>query len=261
MKKQEKLIVPGLNKDNYKYWITDSNRKPVKYLAGIQRAIIPSHVTTIANAVTKMGVIRPVVIAIITFIDGNIGWYIVDGQHLFNALMRLNLDIPYTFINVTDKKDLVQKIAALNASSKNWALKDYINAWASLENDYVKLNTYFNIYDLEFGVLATILANQIPTSRVGSNPTHKKLKTGEFRIIEEANAIKTLDRLSDVLAVLKRQSRQENMYLCAEYVSFYKNSVDYNHERFMKNLNDNKNYFVLATQEEGKLTELFQTLN
>jgi hypothetical protein len=28
----------------------------------------------------------------------------------------------------------------------------------------------------------------------------------------------------------------------------------------MKNLNDNKKHFILATQEEGKLKELFETL-
>ena len=52
----------------------------------------------------------------------------------------------------------------------------------------------------------------------------------------------------------------ENIYLCSEYVSFCKNSVNYDHKNFMKNLNNHKNHFVLATQEEGKLKELFETL-
>lgn len=260
MKKTLKLENPGLTKENFKNWITENSKKSVKYLAGINRPIIPYHVTKLAQSVTTMGVIRPIVIANISFIDGNPGWYIVDGQHLFNALLRNGLDIPYIFIDVKDKKDLVEKIALLNASSKTWTLQDYVTAWASLENDYVKLNTYFNIYDLEFSVLATILANQVPSIRVGGSPINVKIKTGEFRISEEEHVVKILDQLTDVLVLLKRQTRHENMYLCSEYVSFCKNSVNYDHKKFMKNLNDNKKHFVLATQEEGKLKELFETL-
>jgi hypothetical protein len=260
MKKTLKLEYPGLTKENFKNWITDSNKKSVMYLAGINRPIIPYHVTKLAQALTIMGIIRPIVIANISFITGIPGWYIVDGQHLFNALLRLGMDIPYVFIDVKDKKDLVEKIALLNASSKTWSLQDYVTAWSSLENDYVKLNNYFNIYDLEFSVLATILANQIPPNRVGNSPITKKIKNGEFRIVEEEHVVKVIDQVTDVLAVLKRQTRHENIYLCSEYVSFCKNSVNYDHKKFMKNLNDNKKHFILATQEEGKLKELFETL-
>jgi hypothetical protein len=260
MKKTLKLENPGLTKENFKNWMTEKSNKSVKYLAGINRAVMPSHVTKLANSVNKMGIIRPVVLANISFIDGKPAWYIVDGQHLFNSLLRNGMDIPYVFINVKDKKDLVEKIALLNASSKSWALQDYVTAWASLENDYVKLNSYFNIYDLEFTVLATILSNHIPHGRAGSAPINRKIKNGEFRIVDEQNVVKIIDQLTDVLSVLKRQNRQDNLYLCSEYVSFCKNSVNYDHKKFMKKLNDNKMNFALAIQEEGKLKQLFEKL-
>jgi hypothetical protein len=260
MKKTLKLENPGLTKENFKNWITDKSKKSVKYLAGINRPITPSHVTKLSSSVTKIGIIRPIVIANISFIDGKPAWYIIDGQHLFNALLRLGLDIPYIFIDVKDKKDLVEKIALLNASSKSWGMQDYVTAWASLENDYVKLNTYFNIYDLEFTVLATILSNQIPYGRVGNAPVNRKIKNGEFRIIEEQHVVKIVDQLTDVLTILKRQNRHENIYLCSEYVSFCKNSVNYDHKKFMKKLHDKKKDFILATQEEGKLKQLFEEL-
>ena len=158
MKKTLKLEYPGLTKENFKNWITDSNKKSVMYLAGINRPIIPYHVTKLAQALTMMGIIRPIVIANISFMSGIPGWYIVDGQHLFNALLRLGMDIPYVFIDVKDKKDLVEKIALLNASSKTWSLQDYVTAWSSLENDYVKLNNYFNIYDL--AIFVTCIMSQ-----------------------------------------------------------------------------------------------------
>ena len=74
MKKTLKLENPGLTKENFKNWITDKSKKSVKYLAGINRPIIPYHVTKLAQALTMMGVIRPIVIANISFIDGKPGW-------------------------------------------------------------------------------------------------------------------------------------------------------------------------------------------
>ena len=133
------------------------SKQSFSYLAGINRPINPSQVTKLANSVNKMGIIRPVVVAELSFIDGKKKLYIVDGQHLFNALIRNNMDIPYVVIDVKDKKDLVEKIALLNASSKNWAMVDYVTAWASLVPDYVRLNHYFQVYDFEISFLAGVL--------------------------------------------------------------------------------------------------------
>jgi len=259
-KKQESVTVPGLTKENFKNWITMNSKMAVNYLAGLNRGIIPAHVTTMTGSITKIGIIRPIVLCYISFIDGIPGWYIVDGQHLFNALLRISADVPYTIITVADKRDLVNKIALLNASSKNWALKDYVNAWSSLESDYVKLNNYFNIYDLEIGMLATILSNNTISRCPGGSTIVGKIKSGQFKIVEEEKAILLIDRLTDVLNNLNRQTRQENIYLCSEYVSFYKNCVNYDHKKFMKKLKTNKKQFELATQQQGKLKEMFETL-
>lgn len=226
------------------------------YLAGINRAINPSQVTKLAESVNKMGIIRPVVVADISFIDGKKKTYIVDGQHLFNALIRNNMDIPYVNISVKDKVELVEKIALLNASSKNWALTDYITAWSSLVPDYVKLNHYYQVYDFDMGILSSILCNYATD---GGNVT-KKIKSGEFKIIEETKNVNILNHLTDVLKIVPRMNRMENRYLCREYVKFVRNTSKYNHPKFLENLKKNKKEFILATQEDGKLVELFTKL-
>lgn len=104
------------------------------FLAGINRPVIPQHVTKLSNSINEMGVLRPVVIAVISFVTGKPLKYIIDGQHLFNALLRNNMDIPYIIINITDQVDLIEKIALLNASSRSWTLLDYIHAWSSVNN-------------------------------------------------------------------------------------------------------------------------------
>jgi hypothetical protein len=234
-------------------WLGDNAKSTFAYLAGINRPIYPAQVTKLAESINKMGVIRPIIIAELDFISGKKTKYIIDGQHLFNALIRNGMDIPYVTITVKDKKDLVETIAKLNASSKNWALVDYIVAWGALVPDYVKLNHYYQVYDFDMGVLASVL-NDISTD--GGNIA-KKIKNGTFKVINEEVNVRILNQLTDVLKIVPRMNRMENKYLCREYIKFCRNCSKYNHEKFLRNLEKNKEAFVLVTQEDGKLKELF----
>jgi hypothetical protein len=250
----------GLNKDMTIKWLSANSKKGFLLLAGLNRAIVPYHVTKMSISVDRMGIVRPVVIATLSFITGKPEKYIIDGQHLYTSCLRNKIDVPYVEINITDKVELVEKIALLNSSSKSWCMQDYVIAWSSLKEDYVKLNRYFEIYDFEFGIIASILNNQALSSAVGGASVNKKIKEGTFQIFNEDVNVKILDNLTDVLRIVKRQARNENRYICSEYVNFYRNCADYDHKKFIKNLKAEKELFVLATQEEGKLNELFQKL-
>ena len=233
-----------------------NSKQSFSYLAGINRPINPAQVTKLAESVIKMGVIRPVVIAYISFIDGIKKPYIIDGQHLFNALIRNNMDIPFVVIDIKDKTDLVEKIALLNASSKNWSMLDYITAWASLSNDYVKLNHYYQVYDIDLCKLATILLGQ----SVDGSSTVKTIKNGKFKVVDEKLNVSILDYVTDLLKVIPRMARNDNRYTTREYIKFLRTVKTYNHKKFLDNLKKNKKEFILATQEEGKLVELFTKL-
>jgi ParB-like chromosome segregation protein Spo0J len=73
---------------NVKWLNTDSTKK-LYFLSGINREITPNQVTKLCKSVKKMGIIRPVLVVSISFIDGVKRTYILDGQHLFTALTRL----------------------------------------------------------------------------------------------------------------------------------------------------------------------------
>jgi hypothetical protein len=88
----------------------------------------------------------------------------------------------------------------------------------------------------------------------------RKIKNGTFKIIEEATNIIILNNLTDVLKIVPRMNRIENRYLCREYIKFLRNTNKYNHSKFLSGLKQNKQEFILATQEEGKLVELFTKL-
>lgn len=238
-------------------WLSLTGNIKFNYLAGINRPINPGQVTKLAKSLEMMGVIRPVVIAELSFVNGKLGKYIIDGQHIFNALIRLGWEIPYTTIKVNSKQDLVEKIAMLNASSKTWTMQDYVTAWSSLKEDYVKLNHYFQVYDFEITELAAIFMGG---SRGGGNVT-KLLKAGEFKINNEQKNVEILNCVTDMLKIVPRMSRFENRYAIKEYVKFLRSASKYDHKAFLTKLSKNKQKFLLATQEEGKLSELFEKLS
>jgi hypothetical protein len=240
-------------------WITTTSRVVMKFLAGINRAINPSHVTKITTSYERLGSLQPVICCEVDFISGKKELYILDGQHKFNSMLRLNWEIPYVVIDIKDKKDLVESIALLNASSKSWTIQDYVNSWASLLADYVKLNRYFQIYDVEISIIASILSNGNVSS---AGTITKKIKQGEFAIQNEEENVTILDGITDILKVIPRMNRFENRYVCAEYVNFRRTEgCSYDHKAFMKKLEANKKQFILATQEQEKLSDMFRKLS
>lgn len=237
------------------------SKKGFYFLAGINRAVSPGHVTKLAKSVERMGLIRPVVVAEIAFITGVKKTYIIDGQHLYNVCLRMNIDVPYTVISIKNQEELIEMIALLNASSKSWMLLDYITSWASIKPDYVKLNKYFEVYDFELSTLASILSDKGIYTNGGSTGASKYIKNGSFTIYDEPGAKKKLDYLTDVFKVLPRMNRVENKYACSEYLNFLsKVGSKYDHSKFLAKLLKIKDSFVFATQEPGALETTFKTL-
>lgn len=225
-------------------------------LAGINREIIPAQVSKLAKSLNTMGCIRPVVVAEIDFLSVK-GKYIVDGQHLFNALLRNDMSIPYVEIQVQDKRDLINKIALLNSSSKSWQTSDYIMSWSSINPNYEKLREYFNIYDIDYASLAAILMGRSSDGGGLGNV----IKRGEFKIINEAENRVLLDYVTDVLKSVPRGNRAKNRYVCKEFVDFYRaKGKKYVHSKFIQGLMKKRDQLELVTHEPGNLIKLFESI-
>lgn len=240
-------------------WAKGDGSVGFNILASINRAITPNHVTKINISHSLLGSLRAVICVEVDFINGKLTRYILDGQHLYNSLLRLGWDIPYVVVDVKNKRELIEAIAMLNASSKTWCTQDYVTAWSSLIEDYVKLNQYFDRYDMEILFIADVLSN----GNISDKNISRKIKNGEFKILDEANNVKILDYVTSMLKVVPRMNRYENRYACQEYVKFLRgvrNYDDKKHAKFITNLKKNKQKFILATQEEGKLSDLFRRI-
>ena len=238
-----------------------SGNKGFALLAGVNRPIVPQQVTKLSTSLDKMGIVRPVVVSTISFIDGNKTTYIIDGQHLYHALMRLGWDVPYTEIDIKDNVDLAEHLALLNSSSKSWTMKDYILVWSNVNKDYVKLSKYFNTYDIELSQVAEILMNNTCGNHSGGSNISSIIKKGEFAIDDEKRGVTILNYVTDALKLVKRMDRMSNKLFIYSYVNFINSYDRYDHKQFLANLKLNKDKFKTVTQDPEEYKKLLKSIS
>jgi hypothetical protein len=226
------------------------------FLISLNRRIVPAQVTKLAQSINKMGVIRPIVVAEFTYL-GKKGLYIIDGQHLYHALLRNNMDFPYVEIKIDGDKDLVEKIALLNSSSKSWTLLDYIQAWTFVNPHYKTLMKYFNTYDLEILQIASILHSNKVSVMADSNIS-KVIKNGEFNVINEQKCIELFDCITDTLKIIPRMDRMSNKTFVSAYVDYYNSTKDYDHEQFLEFLENNIKELKFVTIDKDTLANFLK---
>lgn len=219
-------------------------------LNGINRPIIPSHVTKIVNSIQRMGVVRPVVTVVTSCIDNIRRRYVLDGQHLITALQRLGMDIPYVTLQSESLQEIVEWIALLNASSRSWTLIDYIVSWKALpeKEDYRILFKAIQTNDLTPNLTAICYGVH------DSKDVSKAIKKGEYSIINKKKGDEILKNVSDIFGVLR--GRHNNRAVIHDFVSTYvkwRYSIsNYKHEQFLEYVNNNHDKFLLlvATPEQ-----------
>jgi len=239
-------------------FLKKTSKKGFSILAGINRPISPSHVSKLCASIENMGVIRPVVVATFDFLDGKDTMYIIDGQHLFTACLRLGIDIPYVEIDVNNVIELVEKIALLNASSKSWTLQDYITSWKTVNKDYQTLESLYQRYDLELGQVAQLLHNGVIQHR--NHTISRIIKKGLLSIKNITAAEHLLDQITDALSCVPRMDRVSNSAFVTAF-SMYSSTKGYNHQKTIKFLKQNASKLKFSTQDPEEFNQLFHQIN
>jgi len=194
------------------------------------RDIMPGHVEKMGSSVLYFNsIIRPVVTCKTDCIDGQMKRYIMDAQHLFTTLSSQGMEIPYIEIPVKDEIDLVNKIARMNSSSKNWHLMDYVTAFKTLIGDYRQLFKWRNQYNIEPLMVARICAG----GERGSQS--KSIKDGSFRIIN-SKAEKMCNAFSQIFMAVGSSDRGIKHSFLQVFMDRYET---YDHEKTIKSINKN----------------------
>lgn len=228
-------------------------------LAGINRGVSPNHVTKMAESIRLIGIIRPVVMAWIDFIDGTKRLYIIDGQHLYFGIMRYGGDIPYTLVTINNMQELVETISLLNASSKSWVMADYITAWSAIRPQYKILQELYTTYDISLSQVVELAHKGYlePAARGGG--ICRLIKKGLVQIPDKAKTIEMLDRITDVLHIVPRRDRDGNYTFIGCYGQFVISmGPKYDHQKFLIYLKKNKDQFLTVTQDTEEISKLLK---
>ena len=193
----------------------------------MNRGIDSRHVQKMITSIRKMGVLRCVITTTTDIIDGVKKRYIIDGQHLATALEREGKPISYIDITVESEKDLIEKMAYLNNSSKSWDLMNYINAWKMIQPDYMKLFKWKNMYDIEITMLAAIGVNN-----AGFRSSSQSIKTGDFKITNP-NAEDMCKAFNDIFLKIGMSERSVKFQFLTAFLQAY---GSYNHAKVITNL-------------------------
>jgi hypothetical protein len=236
-----------IGKMNIKY-LPPNSKKGFSLLAGINRAVKPSHVTTLVLALlTFARCIRPVVVAKINWIDGTDKLYIIDGQHLYHALIRIGMSIPYVEVEIANEQDLIEKIALANASSRSWTLGDYITAWSFIRPDYITLNQLIATHDIQ---ARTLVSCYMPSY---GKSCSNVIKSGTFKIEDKRGGDRLVKQLEDCLSICPRGSMWDIERFANAALKVMRNNKLYNHDQFIAYLKKNKSKLSLLFADQSAI--------
>lgn len=211
------------------------------YLLDFNRKINERHVNVMMASIRQIKVVRSIVIAQVSFLESINRKYIVDGQHLYYGIERLNddkefvrkhgkLNIPITPVQPKNKAELIAMMAKLNTTANSWVLPDYIHAWAAISNanDYLRLKELEAEYGYTYSTLCTVMNSQTPGHAID------RMKKGSYKIQDEKLGLQILENLKQAFTVFPKGMHSEQRVFVESYIAFFLSvRKSYNHVRFV----------------------------
>lgn len=223
----------------------------LKFMPSGNRTINSKKVSQIKLSVQQYGIIRGLVVIKTNLFnkDKKYHHYIADGQHLFlavQALDRLNeLPIFVVECEFSTIVEIIDFVSTINAAQSQWKLLDYVGAYASTNQitDYNVLLSKFQKYGISLVLTAAIYGGST------CSRTAQLLKRGQFKIVDESRGDEIAKIIQDIVPIFGRANSVPLEYFTKHFYHWY-NSVNYNHEKFLKLIKDNTNE-LLVLGEQG----------
>lgn len=243
-----------LRKNKFMEVANNAYKSLLKRIQG-NREINKAHVEEMKESVKRNGILRDVIVCILNGV-----YYIVDGQHLAQALFELGEKIPCKIVDCKNPFEMVQLMIDLNTTSKGWSLTEYINSWAWYgKSDYKKLQK--TIQDSKtrnyVGVTQETVIMMALSQNANRTELTKQTKTGEFKIGNPVLGPKLLRNVFECTEYIQ-DSRPTNQALITLMI---KEGKDYNHAQFIKNLKAlPKNVEAInATRKESEVLSMLKS--
>lgn len=197
------------------------------------------HITRLKKSFEKAYLISPIIV--------NERFEIIDGQHRFEAAMRLGLPIMY----IVAVGYRLKEVQILNENMRNWKKVDYLHAYCDLGNvQYLKFREFMNLFpDLSLSICEALLTNKV-LGGSGVSGTDKKFKSetnqrGSFvrRMFQEGdfeinNYETAVENANNILLVKKHYDGFNRKTFVNAMISIFKLSY-YKHSRLIDRLKAN----------------------
>lgn len=120
-----------------------------------QRETERNHVVTMHRSISELNSVNREVI----IVKYKNQYTIVDGKHLFCALVDKGLPIEFKLIEVNSLKDAIDIMRKMNSTSKNWTIIQFVKAMSLISKDYSRLMNYYDNTDITMNMLCGLMYN------------------------------------------------------------------------------------------------------
>lgn len=234
---------------------SSSNYKMFHFLP-FNRTISRTHVRDLVESIKENGVLSHPLMIHTDCIDGQMKYWIVDGQHRFKAFEVLGLPVHFTLYRKraseqSTKRDIVKLVARVNNTSRKWNIHQYLRAWSSLnaedykviKDDYDKtkiaINTLLQAYSGEDRRIAT-----------------KKFVNGVYQITDRQNGTSHIARLVELKGLIPK-----NTSLQSALLDLFRKYPDYNNDVMKEKLRNTRGKYVYGETQEEILANLDKLYN
>jgi len=204
-----------------------------KNLIGYNRPINEKHVKDLMQSISEedLSPLFPIVI--------NSNNEIIDGQHRYEALCRLQKPIYYLKTNMNFDYNGIKLV---NNNQKNWRIADYVEAEIANNNlEYYNFKESCEKYNVNYNLMLSII-NETSSTNMSIN---KMFKRGQFKMPTD-NRIETFfNKLTDIERFTEFEARKNSYFIRACLKLFSKKS--YEHERMISKLKNNFQMIKLSS--------------
>jgi hypothetical protein len=234
-----------------------------------QRITTAAHIARHRDAMDKYGFMGVLVFIRTNKIEANDNryhYYLIDGQHRFEALKSSNKPICFYIINEDDSEVIVNTMASLNNVGKPWTGENFATAFSRIASKsfaYLALIMFTKRFGLSYSMASQLL--MFGHCRIHRND-HLKRGTLCINYEEYAQGI-----MMDYLSILShkevenRGSIYKNKHFSEGYINFRHDVGEkYNHKKFvqalLKDIIPTVNARLLSEDWTQKFTDLHKQL-